>query len=262
MATNFRQTEILDLIRRDGRVTVDDLSARFDVTVQTIRRDLSEMSASGRLERVHGGAVMPSGVTNILYEERRRLNDEGKRDIARRCAAAIPEGSSLFMDIGTSTEAVALELTQHENLLVVTNNLNVVNILRANSTCRIIVAGGEVRRADSGIVGSFAAEMLTQFKFDFAVLSCSALDSDGDLLDFDPQETMVSQAAIGRAKQVFVVADHMKFERKAPIRICSLRDAATFFTDAPVVAPLAARCAEWGTAVDVAVTDEDARQAL
>lgn len=251
MVTNFRQTEILDLIRRDGRVTVDDLSARFDVTVQTIRRDLSDLSAGGRLERVHGGAVMPSGVSNILYEERRRLNDGGKRDIARRCAQAIPEGAAVFMDIGTSTEAVALELTQHESLLVVTNNLNVVNILRGNPTCRIIVAGGEVRRSDSGIVGSFAADLLRQFRFDHAVLSCSALDADGDLLDFDPQETIVSQAAIERAKQVFVVADHMKFERKAPIRICSLRDAATFFTDAPLAPALAARCAEWGTAVEV-----------
>lgn len=251
MATNFRQTEILDLIRRDGRVTVDGLSARFEVTVQTIRRDLSDLSASGRLERVHGGAVMPSGVSNILYEERRRLNDGGKRDIARRCAQAIPEGASVFMDIGTSTEAVALELTQHENLLVVTNNINVVNILRGNPTCRIIVAGGEVRRSDSGIVGHFAADLLRQFRFDHAVLSCSALDADGDLLDFDPQETIVSQAAIERAKQVFVVADHMKFERKAPIRICSLRDAATFFTDAPLAPALAERCAVWGTVVDV-----------
>ena len=252
MATSFRQTEILDLIRRDGRVTVDDLSARFDVTVQTIRRDLSDLSAAGRLERVHGGAVMPSGVTNILYEERRRLNDEGKRDIARRCARAIPYGAAVFMDIGTSTEAVALELAQHENLLVVTNNPNVAGILRANPTCRLILAGGEVRRADGGIVGSFAADLLGQFRFDHAVLSCSALDGGGDLLDFDPQETIVSQAAVARAKQVFVVADHMKFQRKAPIRICSLRDAATFFTDAPLPAALAARCATWGTRVDIA----------
>ncbi|SDZ57889.1 transcriptional regulator, DeoR family [Jannaschia faecimaris] len=251
MAINFRQTEILELIRRDGRVTVDDLSQRFEVTVQTIRRDLSDLSASGRLERVHGGAVMPSGVSNILYEERRRLNDEGKRDIAGRCAQAIPDGSSIFMDIGTSTEAVALELTQHENLLVVTNNLNVVSIMRTNPTCRIIVAGGEVRRTDSGIVGSFSADLLRNFKFDYAVLSCSALDADGELLDFDPQETLVSQVAISRAKQVFVVADHMKFERKAPIRICSLRDAAIFFTDMPLHPSLAARCAQWGTKVNV-----------
>ena len=79
MASNFRQKEILDLARKEGKVTVDGLADLYDVTVQTIRRDLSDLAESGRLERVHGGAVVPSGVVNILYEERRRLNDVGKK---------------------------------------------------------------------------------------------------------------------------------------------------------------------------------------
>ena len=250
MASSFRQTEILDLARRDGRVSVDDLAHRFDVTVQTIRRDLSDLSGTGRLERVHGGAVVPSGVTNIEYEERRQLNDEGKRAIARRCAAAIPDGASLFMDIGTTTEAVARELKGRENLLVVTNNLNVVDALRHNPSCRIVVAGGEVRRSDGGVVGAFTADFLLNFRFDFAVLSCSALDADGDLLDFDPQEAGVSRAAVSRALAVMVVADRLKFQRKAPIRLGSLRDAAVLFTDAAIPPALAVLCEEWGTRVE------------
>ena len=81
MASNFRQKEILDLARKEGKVTVDGLADIYDVTVQTIRRDLSDLAESGRLERVHGGAVVPSGVVNIVYEERRRLNDVGKKAI-------------------------------------------------------------------------------------------------------------------------------------------------------------------------------------
>ncbi|MGJ5619131.1 DeoR/GlpR family DNA-binding transcription regulator [Sulfitobacter sp. MF3-043] len=249
MVSNFRQKEILELARKEGKVTVDGLAGLYDVTVQTIRRDLSDLADSGRLERVHGGAVVPSGVVNILYEERRRLNEAGKKAIGVKCAQAIPHGASVFMNIGTTTEAVARELLDHENLLVVTNNLNIANILAANHSCEIILAGGVLRRADGGIVGGLTVEMVKQFKFDYSVLGCSAIDVDGDLLDFDGQEVIVSNTAIQRSRKVMVVADHLKFERKAPLTICSLADVAVIFTDAKLPGELSARCDTWGTRV-------------
>ena len=107
MAQGFRLPEILDLARAEGRVTVDDLAHRFGVTAQTIRRDLAELDEAGKLERVHGGAILRSGTVNIGYQERAALNAEEKRAIARACAAEIPEGASVFLAIGTTTEAVA-----------------------------------------------------------------------------------------------------------------------------------------------------------
>tara|TARA_R110002073_G_scaffold136748_1_gene285374 strand:- start:7 stop:765 length:759 start_codon:yes stop_codon:yes gene_type:complete len=249
MVSNFRQREILELARKDGKVTVDDLANQYDVTVQTIRRDLADLAESGRLERVHGGAVVPSGVVNIVYEERRRLNEEGKKAIAQACALSIPDGASVFMNIGTSTEAVAKELLDHENMLVVTNNLNIANILTANRSCEIILAGGVLRRIDGGLVGGLTAEMVQQFKFDFSILGCSAIDADGDLLDFDGQEVMVSQTAIQRSRKVMVVADHLKFNRKAPLKICSLCDVEVLFTDGALPKPLLGNCKSWGTHV-------------
>jgi DeoR family glycerol-3-phosphate regulon repressor len=252
MVSNFRQKEILELAREEGKVTVDSLAAQYDVTVQTIRRDLSDLADSGRLERVHGGAVIPSGVVNIIYEERRRLNEAGKKAIAVKCAHAIPQGASVFMNIGTTTEAVARQLLDHENLLVVTNNLNIANILSANHSCEIILAGGILRRADGGIVGGMTVEMVKQFKFDFSVLGCSAIDSDGDLLDFDGQEVMVSSTAIKRSRQIMVLADYLKFQRTAPLKICSLGDADFLFTDATLSKDLMANCESWGTEVVMA----------
>lgn len=246
MASNFRQKEILDLARKEGKVTVDGLADLYDVTVQTIRRDLSDLAESGRLERVHGGAVVPSGVVNILYEERRRLNDVGKKKIAVECARAIPDGASVFMNIGTTTEAVAHELLDHENLLVVTNNLNIANILANNHSCEIILAGGVLRRADGGIVGGLTVEMVKQFKFDYSVLGCSAIDADGDLLDFDGQEVMVSKIAIQRSRKIMIVADHLKFTRKAPLTICSLSDVDVLLTDDKLSPQLTANCESWG----------------
>jgi DeoR family glycerol-3-phosphate regulon repressor len=252
MVSNFRQKEILELAREEGKVTVDSLAAQYDVTVQTIRRDLSDLADSGRLERVHGGAVIPSGVVNIIYEERRRLNEAGKKAIAVKCGDAIPQGASVFMNIGTTTEAVARQLLDHENLLVVTNNLNIANILSANHSCEIILAGGILRRADGGIVGGMTVEMVKQFKFDFSVLGCSAIDSDGDLLDFDGQEVMVSSTAIKRSRKIMVLADYLKFRRTAPLKICSLGDADFLFTDATLSKDLMANCESWGTEVVMA----------
>ncbi len=249
MVSNFRHKEILELARKDGKVTVDGLAELYDVTVQTIRRDLSDLANGGQLERVHGGAVVPSGVINIEYEERRRLNEIGKKAIAVKCAQEIPDGASVFMNIGTTTEAVARELVDHENLLVVTNNLNIAIILSANHNCEIILAGGTLRRADGGIVGSLTVDMVKQFKFDFSILGCSAIDEDGDLLDFDGQEVIVSNTALKRSRQVMVVADHNKFARKAPLTICSLGDVKTLFTDSALPKDLTAQCISWGTNV-------------
>jgi DeoR family transcriptional regulator, glycerol-3-phosphate regulon repressor len=249
VALNFRQTEILDLARSEGRVLVEDLAERFGVTLQTIRRDLTDLSDAGLLDRVYGGAVLRTGVSNIGYAERRRLNDTAKSAIARTCAAAIPDNSSLFINIGTTTEAVAHELLGHRNLTVVTNNMNVANILVANETCDIMVAGGVLRRSDGGLVGDLTAQFIEQFKVDFAIIGASAVDADGDLLDFDLQEVRVSQALIRRARRAFLVADASKFARSAPVRIASLREIDGFFTDRPLPPDLAGQCTAWGTTV-------------
>lgn len=249
MSQTFRHPEILDIARREGKVTVDDLAARFGVTLQTIRRDLTDLAEAGRLERVHGGAILPSGTTNIGYEERRTLNTAAKTAIARACAERIPNGISLFLNIGTSTEAVAHELLHHEGLMIVTNNMNVANILASNPNCEVLVTGGHLRRADGGLVGTLAARTIEQFKFDLAVIGCSALDQDGDLLDFDIQEVSVSQTILRQSRKTFLVADHGKFARSAPARIASLRDVDVFFTDRALGRDLAANCETWGTEV-------------
>ncbi|MEV8467576.1 DeoR/GlpR family DNA-binding transcription regulator [Fluviibacterium sp. DFM31] len=259
MSQTFRHPEILEIARREGKVTVEGLAAHFGVTLQTIRRDLTDLAEDGRLERVHGGAVLTSGTTNIGYEERRSLNPTAKQAIARACAARIPNGISLFLNIGTSTEAVAQELRHHENLMVVTNNMNVANMLVANPSCEILVTGGQLRRADGGLVGNLAAETIRQFKFDLAVIGCSALDQDGDLLDFDIQEVSVSKTILRQSRKTYLVADHTKFARSAPARIASIADVDAFFTDRRLSVDLTASCKDWRTEVVVADQEDPDR---
>lgn len=249
MLQNLRHPEILSLARDEGRVTVEGLAAHFGVSVQTIRRDLSDLAEAGRLQRVHGGAILPSGTTNIGYEDRRQMFEAEKQAIAIACAAHIPDGASVFLNIGTSTEAVARALLHHSRLLVVTNNMNVATILAANQGAEVIVTGGTLRRSDGGLVGHLASDTIAKFKFDFAVIGCSALDADGDLLDFDFQEVTVSQTILAQSRRSFLVADHSKFQRNAPARIGSLAALDAFFTDLPLAPALAAKCKDWKTDV-------------
>lgn len=251
MSLSFRQSDILTIARTEGRVTVDGLADHFGVTAQTIRRDLSELADAGKLDRVHGGAVLRSGVSNIGYEDRRGLNEDAKTAIARACAAEIPDGASIFLNIGTSTEAVARELLKHRDLMVVTNNINIANILAENSDSQIVVTGGELRRSDGGLIGNLTVSTIDRFKFDYAVIGCSALDHDGDLMDFDLEEVKVSQTIIARARRTFLAADHSKFQRSAPARIASLAKIDMFFTDERLLPDLAARCRDWNTGVKV-----------
>lgn len=252
MTSGLRRDQILALMRSQGRASVEDLAARFGVTVQTIRRDLGELANEGKIDRVHGGATMRAGVANIVYDERRRLNAAAKQTIAGLVARHVPDNVSLFINIGTTTEAVARELLGHRNLTVVTNNINVANTLAANESCEIIVSGGTLRRTDGGLVGDLAMQMVEQFKVDIAIIGASAIDEDGDLLDFDLREVSVSRSIIRHARKAFLVTDHSKFERAAPVRIASFAELDAVFTDRPLPADLQQRCVEWQTDVFVA----------
>ena len=245
MAPSIRQTEILELAHAEGRVLVEDLAQRFDVTLQTIRRDLGDLAEAGLLDRVHGGAVPRTGVANMGYSARRRMNAEAKTAIAAACAAQIPDNSSLILNLGTTTEAVAQALLHHSNITVVTNNMNVANILVANPSCEIMVAGGALRRSDGGLVGELTTQFIEQFKVDYAIIGTSALDHDGDLLDYDLAEVRVSRSILKQARRTFVVTDHSKLGRSAPARIASLSEVDSLFIDRPLPPDLATRCAEW-----------------
>ena len=156
---------------------------------------------------------------------------EEKKAIGIAAAAQIPNGSSLFINIGTTTEEVASALTSHEDLLVITNNLNVAMLLYRHPRIEVIVAGGTVRRADGAVIGSSANNLIAEFKVDYAIIGASAIDEEGALLDFDYREVQAAQAIIANARSVMLVADQTKLSRSAPVRIAHLGQIQTFVTD-------------------------------
>ena len=228
-----RRAQIVDLVRRQGFVSIDALAQRFAVTPQTVRRDINALCDQAVLQRHHGGAALASSVENIAYPERQVLHVEEKRRIARLVAAHIPHHASLFINIGTTTEEIAKQLMHHVGLRVITNNLNVAAILSGKGDFQVTVAGGVVRARDRGIVGEAAIDLIRQFRVDVGVIGISGIDLDGTLLDFDYQEVRVAQAIIDNSRQVFLAADHSKFGRNAMVRLGGLEDVDALFTDAP-----------------------------
>ena len=247
-----RQQQILALARQLGSVLVDDLAGRFEVTPQTIRKDLNELCDAKMLARTHGGAMLSSGVENVAYETRRQIAAGEKVVIGRHGASLIPNNCSLFMNIGTTTEEVARALVHHEGLLVITNNIHVATILMPRPKIDVILVGGMLRKSDGGIVGEAAVDFISQFKVDHAVIGASAIDEDGAMLDFDYREVRVAKAIMQNARKVMLVADGTKFTRTAPVRIGHLSDVDIFVTDRAPPEPVVEVCRDSGVRLEIA----------
>jgi DeoR family glycerol-3-phosphate regulon repressor len=230
---NQRQQEILVLVQQQGFVAIETLAQNFNVTPQTIRRDINTLCEQQLLTRHHGGAGLNSSVENVEYTTRQVMNLEEKRCIAEMAARQIPDRASIFINIGTTTEEVAKALQNHHGLRIITNNLNVAVILRSNPSFEIIIAGGAVRPRDGGITGEATIDFIRQFKVDFGIIGISSIDADGTLLDFDYHEVRATQAIIENSRQVFLVADQSKFERCAMVRLGNINQVDALFTDHP-----------------------------
>jgi DeoR family glycerol-3-phosphate regulon repressor len=248
MNLNPRQLALLDVVRAQGTASVRALSTQLQVSLQTVRRDVTALASAGLLARFHGGAALPtSTIENVAYRERAKQNRLAKLAIARKVAQAVPEGCSLILNIGTTTEAVARELVHHKGLRVITNNLNVAAILADNPDCELIVAGGMVRTPDRGIVGDATVDFVSQFKVDIAVIGISGIEADGTLRDFDYREVKVSRTIIEHSRKVWLAADHSKFNRPAMVELGRLQQIDRLYTDAPPPPPFPQRLQEAGT---------------
>ena len=219
------------MVRDMGYVSIENLSQHFSVTPQTIRRDINKLCGDNLLKRYHGGAGPTNSTENFTYSARKQLCSKEKAKVARNVAKFIPNNASLFIDIGTSTEEVALALLNKKGLKIITNNLNVARILSSNDDFEILLAGGVVRNRDLGITGEATIDFINQFKVDYGVLSVSGIDPDGTLTDFDYHEVRVARTVIANSRQVFLVADNTKFNRTAMVRIGNLSEVNSLFTD-------------------------------
>ncbi|MEN2975754.1 DeoR/GlpR family DNA-binding transcription regulator [Tistrella bauzanensis] len=249
MNATRRRSEILAMIRDAGYVGIDALAARFDVTPQTIRRDVNVLSDDGRLRRMHGGAAWPD--RNIAYGTRQVLNLAAKQSIARATAALIPDGASLSLGIGTTPEQVARVLAERgAAFTVITNNVAIANLLSDAGQIDITIAGG--RLSDRGVVGEAAERVFSAYRVDFGIAGVGGIDPDGTLLDFTPDEVRARLAISRHCRHRLLIADASKFGRTASASGGRIDDTDTLITDLPPPEPIAAHLDRAGTRVIVA----------
>jgi len=234
MTSQQRQSKILALINEKGFVSIDELVTLFKVTPQTIRRDLNHMADASKIRRHHGGAERESSTENEDYQSRKIAQIDAKKKMAQQVANMVPNGASIFINIGTSTEMIARELLLHKGLKVVTNNIHVASILSANADFQVIIAAGEVRHSDGGIVGEATCDFISQFNMDIGIIGISGIGADGALLDYDFREVKVAQAIIANSDKIILAADHSKFGRSAMVKQANINQIDVLVTNKPV----------------------------
>lgn len=245
MGQETRHKKIVSLVKESGYISIEELASHFNVTPQTIRRDINSLANLEKVRRHHGGVSIDSSTTNVSYSTRKVLQHDAKEAIAKRIAAEIPDHASLFINIGTTTETVAKALLNHRGLQVITNNLNVASILQNKEDFTVIIAGGTVRSRDGGVIGEATVDFIKQFRVDYGVIGISAIDPvDGSLLDYDYQEVRVAQSIIQNSRSVFLAADSSKFGRNAMVRLGSITQVDRLFTDIPPPEPILKTLAE------------------
>lgn len=229
--TNPRQDKLLQLVIDKGYCTVEELAEILEVSTQTIRRDIKKLSDERLLVRHHGGASSPSSTVNLDYEIRKVSETEEKNAIGERIAQMIPDNSTIFLTIGTTTEVIASHLMKKSNLQIITNSLRVANVLHSNKSFDVLIPNGKIKASNGGIMGTEAMEFISNFRFDYIITSAGSLDADGTLLEYDLNETAIAQMVMKSARNVFVALDSTKFVPKGSIELGNITQATVFFTD-------------------------------
>lgn len=223
MRPKERQSKIVDVMARDGAATVDALAAAFDVSAETIRRDLAQLAADGAVQKVHGGARRLRLHAEGSFQERMGEDAGAKAAIARKLAAVVEPGDTLFIDTGTTTLACAGELARVARLTVITNSLRIAEVLsHGEGRARVFLLGGGFSADNAQTVGPLVLDQIGRFQADHAVLAVAALDAAVGALDADFDEAQVARAMSDRAANTIVVAQTAKLGRKAAFRVCPL----------------------------------------
>lgn len=237
---------MLEALRRlGGSARNANLAEVLDVSEETIRRTAKALAKADLVQRVHGGVYLANAEAEASVFSRLGRRSGAKNKIAEAAAALVPDGSCIFLDVGSTTTFVAQALRHHKKLTVVTNSLNVAQALVNRNGNRVFLAGGELRHAECGAFGPEALEFIKRFFFDIAILSVDGIAATGGFLLIGSDETAMAKTAIGQARRKIVVADHLKFGQNAPLIAWDPHSVDVLVTDLPLAPVFATAFADW-----------------
>ncbi|UMP07014.1 DeoR/GlpR family DNA-binding transcription regulator [Amycolatopsis sp. EV170708-02-1] len=250
MYAEERQQVILGLARDEGRVDVTALAANFQITTETVRRDLSALERHGLLRRVHGGAIP---VERLDFEPGLAAKDSvmtaEKERIAKAALAEVPPEGAILIDAGTTTARLAEVLPADRELTVVTHSLIVASTLSTRPNLTLMLVGGRVRGRTMAMVDSWALHALQETFVDVAFMATNGVSVQRGLTTPDTTEAMVKRAAVNAARRTVLLADHTKVGNDYFARFGNLSEVDTFITDTGIDAQAAAEIKAAGTRV-------------
>ncbi|TSB47419.1 DeoR/GlpR family DNA-binding transcription regulator [Alkalicoccobacillus porphyridii] len=235
MLAHERYRLILEELEQHDIVKVGGLTKKCNVSTETIRRDLEHLEKEGLLKRVHGGAIpLPTNITQtnfVLREEQYQLE---KQAIARHAIEFVTEGQCIALDVSTTNTEIARTLAKNfQQLTIITNSLTIAEELK-NTAFTVILPGGVLRNSELCIVGDSAIQFINGFHIDLFFMSISGISLEEGLMDYGVGECDVKRTMYKNARQVYVVADHSKFNVTAMLRICPADATNGIITDAGV----------------------------
>jgi DeoR/GlpR family transcriptional regulator of sugar metabolism len=225
-----RHTLILEDLLEQGSVTIRSLSERLGVSRETIRRDISILAGKNRLKQIRGGAISITQ-SEPHFHKRQTINAEGKKAIGSLAASMVPDGASVILDSGTTTQAVARALASRNQLKVITNDINICLQLGRINGNEVTLLGGRLQDHEDAVGGWDAVNILSNYFADFAFVGAGAISTEPSLLDFSRDAAELRGRMLDSAKTRVVVADHSKFGRIAPNRVPGFHKITHIITD-------------------------------
>jgi len=229
-----RQEQILEWARQEHQLTVDSIARRFNVTPQTIRRDINQLCEQGLLRRHYGGVSLPTTPTGDLIPQTAQVAPPAETPIerlARRIADSIPEKASVSLGSGVNMVAVAKALLGHQSLKVLTNNLGVASALSENRDIEVIVSGGQYRHQENDVVGPEVTHFFSSFYSDYGIIETDSLDPLHGMIDIDIRQAEAHRAVISNTRTRILLAEHRCWGQSAVCKVATFKYIDRFYTD-------------------------------
>lgn len=229
----LRKEKIKKIILEKKSITVIDLAERFEVSEETIRRDLNILEDEGVIKRTHGGAVLAESVmSRFKTSDLKHIFVENKRMIANYVIPHVKPGSCIFVDSSTTAYYLAEALGEIP-LTIVTNSLDTMKLLSSNPKHELIGVGGNLSKNRNCFVGSVAQRIVKNFFFDYVFLSCRTLSIESGAMDSSIEEAEIKRIAAKQTENVWLLVDHTKLDKLSFIRILGLEEVNRIVTDKP-----------------------------
>lgn len=227
-----RRNEILEKLQTERRVVVSELSQLYDVSEETIRRDLEKLVVDGYAIKSYGGAVINENSNiDLPFNVRKNRNVIGKQKMAELIASRVKDGESMILDASSTAVYIAKALKEKNNLTMITNSIEIVMELLDAPGVTVISTGGVSREGSFALVGPQTDRMLKSYHVDKAVISCKGFDLDNGFMDSDELHANNKRTMLKAARERILAADVSKFEKSAFITVGTLSDITTVVTD-------------------------------